>query len=225
MRTSVKLVLMILLSTMTSFLYGQHGIGCMCSSCTRARQEGRAQAEAENARPYTFTYIEAPSRPSRYSLEQGIDIAIANVKSQGRLLNLKSVLEELNRMQAANDIELPYSYSTISKSTFRPSGKVKIRTKTRLSPDQAKKKVAFEQWVARKVDMAVKGLTVSSKVPVPSDYEKRDDFIKAYSEYRMRTADNKIIEQYSKKIGGLDEYRRAMRNEASEIWRQKEVRR
>ena len=54
------LVMSVLVTTSTLCLYGDHGIGCMCPSCSRARDEGRAEASANasSANAFTVTYVE-----------------------------------------------------------------------------------------------------------------------------------------------------------------------
>ncbi len=215
------LMMSVLVTTSTLRLYGDHHLGCLCPSCSRARDEGRAEASANSssANAFTFTYVEEPYRPPRYPLGRGIDIAIENVRKVDAVLTTQRVLEELDRMASVNDIQLPYSYSSSSKTRRSISGRLKgFKTRKWLSPEQAKRKASFEQWVAQKVDAVMGDNPTIAREPVPRDYAKKDDFVNAYADYKMSTVNSEIIERYSRKIGGLYDYRREMKNVASRIW-------
>ena len=52
---------------------------------------------------------------ARYSLWEGVDVAIKTVIDSGIFPNLENVLHELDEMDRQNDIKLPYSYSLSGK--------------------------------------------------------------------------------------------------------------
>ena len=180
------------------------------------------------------TVIQLPD--PKYSLWDGVDVAIRTVVGRGEPLSVGRVLKEVDAMAARNEIGLPYSYSlTGGGFSMRSTGR---RTKTRVQPQKRyldpvnmKAKETFESQVARRVafvlskkpDLA-RGQDVSALVndyphePSPRQFTKKEDFAKAYAAYKMKNAGEDVRTRYAKKIGGMDEYRRDMQREAMLLW-------
>ena len=64
---------------------------------------------------------------ARYSLWEGVDVAIKSVIDSGISPSLENVLAELDEMARQNDIKLPYSYSLSGKGSFSTKGNGKTR--------------------------------------------------------------------------------------------------
>ena len=168
---------------------------------------------------------------ARYSLWEGVDVAIKSVIDSGISPSLENVLTELDEMARQNDIELPYSYSLSGKVSFSTKGNGKTRmgrntVHRTLTPQNKQRKVAFEKRVAARLSQILSGIPRYAKnvaalvpqEPTPGMFSKKDDFINAYVAYKMKTIDETIRATYAKKIGGLGDYKRDMKREASVIW-------
>ena len=132
--------------------------------------------------------------PARYQLQEGIAVAIQNVQSQGKPLTVNNVMKELEMMQAAHDVKLPYCGGTNSKA-----------------------KRSLEQRISTMIRSVDGG---ANPEPRPQDYANRTLYSKAYVSYKMGMVDDDVRETYAKKLGGLSQYKRDMVNEASGKWKE-----
>ena len=158
--------------------------------------------------------------PARYQLMEGVDVAINNVIKKGKVVSLKNVLKELEEMQRARDVKLPYSYDM--KFSFSSSGKSK--SSRRISAENQRRKAEFEVIVKRRIDALVAGANIQATdvcvEPKPRDFKSRDEFIKAYVTHKMENVDEETKEKYAKRLGGLSQYKRDMKNEAAKLWQE-----
>lgn len=168
---------------------------------------------------------------ARYSLWEGVDVAIKSVIDSGISPSLENVLAELDEMARQNDIKLPYSYSLSGKVSFSTKGNGKTRmgrntVHRTLTPQNKQRKEAFEKRVAARLSQILSRIPRYAKnvaalvpqEPTPEMFSKKDDFINAYVTYKMKTVDETIKATYAKKIGGLGDYKRDVKREAAEIW-------
>lgn len=93
---------------------------------------------------------------ARYSLWEGVDVAIKAVIDSGISPNLENVLKELDEMARQNDIKLPYSYSLSGKVSFSTKGNGKTRMEHNnvhrtLTPQNEQRKKDFEDRVAARI--------------------------------------------------------------------------
>ena len=161
--------------------------------------------------------------PARYQLVEGVDVAISNVIKKGKVVSLKNVLKELEEMQRARDVKLPYSYDM--KFSFSSGGKSK--SSRRISAENQRRKTEFETLVKRRIDALVAGANVQDVdvcvEPKPRDFKSRDEFIKAYVTHKMGNVDDETKEKYAKRLGGLSQYKRDMKNEATKLWKESQL--
>ena len=149
--------------------------------------------------------------PPKYSLWEGVDIAINSVINTGTTVSIENVIKELEDMQDRHEVSLPYSYSGRKKSEW-------------LKPKDRQAKTEFKAKVKRRLAVVLsENPRLASAVPAepqPALYESRKEFIDAYASYRVKDADEDIRAQYAKKLAGMNEYRREMKREAELIWKQ-----
>ena len=93
---------------------------------------------------------------ARYSLWEGVDIAIKSVIDAGISPSLENVLHEIEEMARLNDIRLPYSYSLSGKVSFSTKGSGKTRMGRNamhrtLTPENKKRKEDFENRVGTRI--------------------------------------------------------------------------
>ena len=93
---------------------------------------------------------------ARYSLWEGVDVAIKAVIASGISPSLENVLHELDEMARQNDIKLPYSYSHSGKVSFSTKGNGKTRMGRNtihrtLTPQNKQRKDVFENRVAARI--------------------------------------------------------------------------
>ena len=168
---------------------------------------------------------------ARYSLWEGVDVAIKAVIDSGISPNLENVLKELDEMARQNDIKLPYSYSRSGKVSFSTKGNGKTRmgrnsVRRTLTPQNKQRKEDFEKRVAARLlgvlsKMPRYARNVTALVPqepTPEMFSTKDAFINAYVAYKMKTVDEQIKATYAKKIGGLGDYKRDVKREAEVMW-------
>ena len=168
---------------------------------------------------------------ARYSLWEGVDVAIKAVIDSGISPNLENVLKELDEMARQNDIKLPYSYSLSGKVSFSTKGNGKTRMEHNnvhrtLTPQNKQRKEDFEKRVAARLlgvlsKMPRYARNVTALVPqepTPEMFSTKDAFINAYVAYKMKTVDEQIKATYAKKIGGLGDYKRDVKREAEVMW-------
>ena len=168
---------------------------------------------------------------ARYSLWEGVDVAIKAVIDSGISPNLENVLKELDEMARQNDIKLPYSYSLSGKVSFSTKGNGKTRmgrnsVHRTLTPQNKQRKEDFEKRVAARLlgvlsKMPRYARNVTALVPqepTPEMFSTKDAFINAYVAYKMKTVDEQIKATYAKKIGGLGDYKRDVKREAEVMW-------
>lgn len=168
---------------------------------------------------------------ARYSLWEGVDVAIKSVIDSGISPSLENVLHELDEMARQNDIKLPYSYSRSGKVSFSTKGNGKTRmgrnsVRRTLTPQNKQRKEDFEKRVAARLlgvlsKMPRYARNVTALVPqepTPEMFSTKDAFINAYVAYKMKTVDEQIKATYAKKIGGLGDYKRDVKREAEVMW-------
>ena len=168
---------------------------------------------------------------ARYSLWEGVDVAIKAVIDSGISPSLENVLHELDEMARQNDIKLPYSYSRSGKVSFSTKGNGKTRmgrnsVRRTLTPQNKQRKEDFEKRVAARLlgvlsKMPRYARNVTALVPqepTPEMFSTKDAFINAYVAYKMKTVDEQIKATYAKKIGGLGDYKRDVKREAEVMW-------
>ena len=168
---------------------------------------------------------------ARYSLWEGVDVAIKSVIDSGISPRLENVLHELDEMARQNDIKLPYSYSRSGKVSFSTKGNGKTRmgrnsVRRTLTPQNKQRKEDFEKRVAARLlgvlsKMPRYARNVTALVPqepTPEMFSTKDAFINAYVAYKMKTVDEQIKATYAKKIGGLGDYKRDVKREAEVMW-------
>ena len=161
--------------------------------------------------------------PPRNDLWDGVDKAIRNVKMMYGSVNLQSVMNELENMAKRNEIRLPYSYEVRWSASVNGNGGTYHHKKKKLNSENRQRKAEFERQVAQRIAKLNKSGNQYSKdllsdTPKPSQFKNRDEFIKAYAEYKMQTASDEIRIMYSKKINGMSQYRMDMKREAFRIW-------
>lgn len=168
----------------------------------------------------------------KYALWEGVGVAIQSVMKRGESLSKISVMKELQAMASRSEVELPVTSTSprVESVTISSSGKAKIRRR-QLSLQEKRalndRKREFESQIERYIaNVAAKaGISYEANVaagvviePTPDGFLSKDHFVKAYVAYKMQTVDSEIRDKYSRKIGGLGDYRRDMRREASALW-------
>jgi len=178
--------------------------------------------------------------PPKFSLWEGVDVAIKNLVENGMKLNVKSVIKELEAMQRRHEVKLPYQYlisGEISVDFSRKGwGTKKYRDKSwstkRLPPDQQKVKKEFESQIARRLavmfsanpDVIASLLQESQEPdpleePQPRQFKTKNDFVDAYVSWKVKNADEDIRAKYAKRMNGMNAYRFEMRREAEGMWK------
>ena len=170
--------------------------------------------------PTTTVIVETPAR---YQLMEGIDVAINNVMKKGKTASIGNVLKELEEMQRAHDVKLPYSYD--AKFTCNSRGKSKASYK--LSKENQRRKTEFEAVVKRRIQAMVPDAAIQvpslTEEPRPRDFKSREEFIKAYVLYKTEDIDEETKQKYAKKLGGLSQYKREVKNEAAKLWKENQL--
>ena len=170
--------------------------------------------------PTTTVIVETPAR---YQLMEGIDVAINNVMKKGKTASIGNVLKELEEMQRAHDVKLPYSYD--AKFTCNSRGKSKASYK--LSKENQRRKTEFEAVVKRRIQAMVPDAAIQvpslTEEPRPRDFKSREEFIKAYVLYKTEEIDEETKQKYAKKLGGLSQYKRDVKNEAAKLWKENQL--
>ena len=170
--------------------------------------------------PTTTVIVETPAR---YQLMEGIDVAINNVMKKGKTASIGNVLKELEEMQRAHDVKLPYSYN--AKFTCNSRGKSKASYK--LSKENQRRKTEFEAVVKRRIQAMVPDAAIQvpslTEEPRPRDFKSREEFIKAYVLYKTEDIDEETKQKYAKKLGGLSQYKRDVKNEAAKLWKENQL--
>ena len=170
--------------------------------------------------PTTTVIVETPAR---YQLMEGIDVAINNVMKKGKTASIGNVLKELEEMQRAHDVKLPYSYN--AKFTCNSRGKSKASYK--LSQENQRRKTEFEAVVKRRIQAMVPDAAIQvpslTEEPRPRDFKSREEFIKAYVLYKTEDIDEETKQKYAKKLGGLSQYKRDVKNEAAKLWKENQL--
>ena len=170
--------------------------------------------------PTTTVIVETPAR---YQLMEGIDVAINNVMKKGKTASIGNVLKELEEMQRAHDVKLPYSYD--AKFTCNSRGKSKASYK--LSKENQRRKTEFEAVVKRRIQAMVPDAAIQvpslTEEPRPRDFKSREEFIKAYVLYKTEDIDEETKQKYAKKLGGLSQYKRDVKNEAAKLWKESQL--
>ena len=157
--------------------------------------------------------------PPKFSLWEGVDVAIENLANTGTALSVENVLKELEEMKSRNEVRLPYSYSFKKYSTRRESIKY-------LKPEEKKKKDEFAAKVAKRLVVVVSAhpeiatvISLEPQEPQPRQFKTKKEFVDAYSSYKVKNADEDIKAKYAKKMNGMNAYRFDMKREAETIWK------
>ncbi len=68
--------------------------------------------------------------PPKFSLWEGVDVAIRNLVENGLKLSVKGVINELEAMQRRHEVKLPYQYLIIggASSKYGKGGKHEIKS-------------------------------------------------------------------------------------------------
>ncbi len=129
----------------------------------------------------------------KYSVAEAIELCVNDMNERGEPLNENNLRKALNRMTKA-EVLLP------PKKDLNQL----IRN-------------AVQKYQAR----AQKNVVLTNPPPVVSDYGSEKEFVSAYVDYKEDNILPFEKEQWSRKVGGMNEFRRAMKNEAVKIWRRK----
>ena len=117
-------------------------------------------------------------------------------------------MEELYKMHKKNEVQLP----------FNPTWKRGCKMPT-IPEDMKQTQSDFETELARYIEKNCRSpLSVYYLQPRPSQYLKKEHFVRAYVAHKMETVSAETRKAYSKKIGQMDDYRRDMLQEAKRIW-------
>ena len=147
--------------------------------------------------------------PPKYALWDGVETALRHLQLRGVPLTFDNVNEELYVMHKNNDIHLPYD------PYWKGKMKHPLTKKTR-------EKAVFEEQLRKRLAVVNKAIEqtegTANPVPMPSQYRSKDAFVRAYVTYKMENADDEVRARYKKKIGGMNDYRRDMQNEAIRTW-------
>lgn len=173
--------------------------------------------------------------PPKFSLWEGVDVAIKNLVENGMKLSVKGVIRELEAMQRRHEVKLPYQYlMTITHSVRYVRGKRESKSggTRRLPPDQQKVKKEFESQIARRLavmfsanpDVIASLLQESQEPdpleePQPRQFKTKNDFVDAYVSWKVKNADEDIRAKYAKRMNGMNAYRFEMRREAEGMWK------
>ena len=165
--------------------------------------------------------------PSKFSLWEGVDVAIENLVNTGTALSVENVLRELEEMKSRKEVRLPYSYSHSAKYSFSSNSKrSRSAVKVFLTPSEKKKKDEFAAKVAKRLAVVVSAhpeiasvISLEPQEPQPRQFKTKKEFVDAYSSYKVKNADEEIKAKYAKKLNGMNSYRFEMKREAETIWR------
>ena len=165
--------------------------------------------------------------PPKFSLWEGVDVAIENLVNTGTALSVENVLKELEEMKRRNEVRLPYSYSHSAKYSFSSnSKKSRGSVKVFLTPSEKKKKDEFAAKVAKRLAVVVSAhpeiatlISLEPQEPQPGQFKTKKEFVDAYVTYKMKNADEDIKAKYAKRMNGMNAYRFEMRREAEGMWK------
>ena len=165
--------------------------------------------------------------PSKFSLWEGVDVAIENLVNTGTALSVENVLRELEEMKSRKEVRLPYSYSHSAKYSYSSNSKrSRSAVKVFLTPSEKKKKDEFAAKVAKRLAVVVSAhpeiasvISLEPQEPQPRQFKTKKEFVDAYSSYKVKNADEEIKAKYAKKLNGMNSYRFEMKREAETIWR------
>lgn len=136
--------------------------------------------------------------PARYTLHEAIDVAIESLRSIGTPLTVRNLRKELSRMAAANDVVLPGEG---------------LRSSARIQSDRD-----FEKLLSKKINAVVQEST-GIREPEVVNFASRTGYVNAYVAYKVSMIDDDVRATYAKKLGGLNQYKRDMKNEALANWK------
>ena len=162
------------------------------------------------------TVIVNVSTPPRYSLPEGIGVAIETVSLKGMQLTVQNVMNELEEMKDAHDVALPYRYTRATTTGKDSRGFLKGKDK------QKRKEV--EGLVSRMITMKTSGTkgSINDREPNPKDFETRETFVVAYVNYKRSTASEEDLLMLKGRIGGIENnFRREARKQALKVWNRK----
>ena len=165
--------------------------------------------------------------PSKFSLWEGVDVAIENLVNTGTALSVENVLRELEEMKSRKEVRLPYSYSLSAKYSFSSNSKrSRSAVKVFLTPSEKKKKDEFAAKVAKRLAVVVSAhpeiatvISLEPQEPQPRQFKTKKEFVDAYSSYKVKNAGEDIKAKYAKKLNGMNSYRFEMKREAETIWK------
>lgn len=135
-----------------------HGFNCMCMGCQQVRSLERQKKFQDELGVLNRHEVQPLARGRkiktrpRFPLEEGVDIAIRKLMSNNRKFKTADVIEQLEMMQSANDVALPYQYTyttTFRRYTTRPNGVTK--TTKSLDYENSRIKSKFERMIESRV--------------------------------------------------------------------------
>ena len=147
----------------------------------------------DNGPGFERTVVETVIVDPKYSVAEAIELCVNDMNERGEPLNENNLRKALNRMTKA-EVLLP------PKKDLNQL----IRN-------------AVQKYQAR----VQKKIMQDNPPPVVSDYASEKEFVSAYVDYKEDNILPFEKEQWSRKVGGMNEFRRAMKNEAVKIWRRK----
>ena len=149
--------------------------------------------------------------PPKYSLWEGVDVAIKSFIDRGVIPTVNNILKELEGMEDRHEVRLPYSYSSPFSRKY-------------LKADEKKKKNEFAAKVAKRLAVALsEHPELASAIPAepqPKQFKTKKEFVDAYSSYKVKNSDDDIKAKYAKKMNGMNAYRFEMKREAERIWKE-----
>ena len=146
-----------------------------------------------------------------YPLWDGVKIACDAVICQKAQVSVSTVMEELYKMHKKNEVRLPFN------PTWKRGSKAPIISDNmkQLQSDFASE---LAKYIEKNCRSSIFPLSVYYMEPRPSQYLKKEHFVKAYVAHKMETVSDATRKAYSKKIGGIRDYRRDMKCKAEQIW-------
>ena len=158
---------------------------------------------------YSDTMVILPLPPPKYALWEGVDNAIHAIQKRGVSVTFDHVMEELYTMHKNNEVQLP----------FDPYWRGKMK---RPLTNKKREKAEFETQLRKRLAVVcgkASGTSLgNNSIPRPSQFTEKPLFVKAYVAYKLENVDDEIRERYKRKIGGLGDYKREVRQEAERLW-------
>ena len=139
------------------------------------------------------TVVETVIVNPKYSVAEAIELCVNDMNERGERVNENNLRKALNRMTAA-EVHLP------------PQKDLNQLIRN-----------AVQKYHAR----AQKKIMQDNPPPTVADYSSEKEFVAAYVDYKVDHILPYEREQWSRKLGGMNGFRREKKNEAIKIWRRK----